>query len=398
METANQAPLPRAEEMFGRGLREIAWQVPLIGWVGGIVSTFVVVSLSNWLHPETTSDLLSGEHRVSFLVSVVISWGVSWWCISWLLGNIRRGQWLFACLVGVELLTRRLDYSLRAVIDLMHGKALYEAIRPALGLNWSYLSDGVFFGAGIAAAVTIALKLRPQRLVLVPLVSAAAFPIAFGITELVSGSIGNLAVNKEQLLGRTLQGLFFGLALWAGFECQRRRTLSAVRVDDRRFDTGMFVIWPAVGLLLGLDLLVAASNEHNGTWQGPVLITVAVLAILASAVMNMVFLYRAWAAIRSPFTTSPGSAVGLLFVPLFNFYWIFQAFPGMASAYNAYVDHHEFRVPHLSRGWFLSFVLSSFVVEIPLAGLFFTWLPVVAGAVMISRLGDAVNRLPEAPA
>jgi len=36
--------------------------------------------------------------------------------------------------------------------------------------------------------------------------------------------------------------------------------------------------------------------------------------------------------------TTPGKAVGFLFIPLFNFYWVFIAIYGLAKALNAETD------------------------------------------------------------
>jgi hypothetical protein len=68
----------------------------------------------------------------------------------------------------------------------------------------------------------------------------------------------------------------------------------------------------------------------------------ALLALSAGTVALLVFLYRAWDAIQDGWTAvSPGSAVGLLFVPCFNFYWVFVGVAGLAGEVNAFVHRHR---------------------------------------------------------
>jgi hypothetical protein len=43
--------------------------------------------------------------------------------------------------------------------------------------------------------------------------------------------------------------------------------------------------------------------------------------------------HRMWTVIQGPDCPSPGKAVGLLFVPLFNFYWIFRVYVGWVTEY-----------------------------------------------------------------
>ncbi|MBI1830660.1 MAG: hypothetical protein HYR84_04330, partial [Planctomycetes bacterium] len=54
---------------------------------------------------------------------------------------------------------------------------------------------------------------------------------------------------------------------------------------------------------------------------------------VVSLILGLVWLYQAWRAVLpddSEYT--PGLMVGLLFVPVFNFYWMFHTIPGLSSA------------------------------------------------------------------
>ena len=51
-------------------------------------------------------------------------------------------------------------------------------------------------------------------------------------------------------------------------------------------------------------------------------------AVIATTVLH----YRCWKAVPAEFArTTPGAAVGLLFVPFFHFYWYFVSYAGLAE-------------------------------------------------------------------
>ncbi|NQV24750.1 MAG: hypothetical protein HQ518_10305 [Rhodopirellula sp.] len=55
--------------------------------------------------------------------------------------------------------------------------------------------------------------------------------------------------------------------------------------------------------------------------------------VFSLTVLGLVWLGRSWSAAPRQYRfTSPSRAVGLMFVPLFNFFWAFHAFPGLAKS------------------------------------------------------------------
>jgi hypothetical protein len=61
------------------------------------------------------------------------------------------------------------------------------------------------------------------------------------------------------------------------------------------------------------------------------------VGLVVSGVLQLIFLYLAWALIQDGRSrTTPGGAVGKLFVPIFNIYWIFVAIGGLAADLNRY--------------------------------------------------------------
>ena len=66
---------------------------------------------------------------------------------------------------------------------------------------------------------------------------------------------------------------------------------------------------------------------------GGIVLALGVISCLVGSIFYLVWLYKAWkVASRSPEDPSPGQAVGFLFIPFFNLYWIFRAVPGLSAA------------------------------------------------------------------
>jgi len=75
------------------------------------------------------------------------------------------------------------------------------------------------------------------------------------------------------------------------------------------------------------------------TWG---VLLLAWLSLMATWTMGCIFLYKAWDLIQDGKPrTSPGLAVGFLFIPVFSLYWIFVAFWGLAQDLNGYAEEHD---------------------------------------------------------
>ena len=81
-----------------------------------------------------------------------------------------------------------------------------------------------------------------------------------------------------------------------------------------------------------------------------------------SIVISLVLLYKVWAAIQDGHArTTPGKAVGYMFIPFFQLYWLFQAYWGYAKDYNSYISRHGISTSRLSEGLFLYYCILPFV-------------------------------------
>jgi hypothetical protein len=167
---------------------------------------------------------------------------------------------------------------------------------------------------------------------------------------------------------------------------------AAARINKLLYMSVIAFGWIAGGGVLSLwseDLKKRASDIPEE------LALLAALAALASSVMFIVLFYKSWAAIQDgKARTTPGKALGFLFIPIFQLYWIFQVFPGLATDYNRYAERYRLAVPRLSRGLLLTYVILCFTTWIPLVGIPLTVMALAIGLSMISEICDGVNALP----
>lgn len=90
------------------------------------------------------------------------------------------------------------------------------------------------------------------------------------------------------------------------------------------------------------------------------------LSAIASMVLFYIILYRHWQLIQDGYArTTPGKAVGFLFIPFFNLYWIFEAFPGLVRDTNAYVQRHGLPVKMQDTGLATAFCILTLLCLIP---------------------------------
>jgi hypothetical protein len=73
------------------------------------------------------------------------------------------------------------------------------------------------------------------------------------------------------------------------------------------------------------------------------------VALIVMQVFFYILLYKAWNQIQDGHAqTSPGQAVGFLFIPFFNLYWVFVAYRGLAVDMNHYARRHDLDIPPVS--------------------------------------------------
>ncbi|MGD0353740.1 MAG: tetratricopeptide repeat protein [Dehalococcoidia bacterium] len=179
------------------------------------------------------------------------------------------------------------------------------------------------------------------------------------------------------------------------------------------------------GFALGFILTIVGSMLYSTGLVviGLLLILIAIPMYIYSFVVGSLLVYRMWESIQDGYVrATPAKAVGFLFVPYFNLYWIFQALWGFSKDCNQYIDRHQVTVRKLPEGLSLAFCIVSLlsflvppIIEVPIIGalmitgislafyivafLSFLVLPIIAdliiGALLINRVCDTVNQLPQ---
>ena len=138
-------------------------------------------------------------------------------------------------------------------------------------------------------------------------------------------------------------------------------TVGEMRSAFKRFAWSFWSYIGSLGLMfigmIGLVVVMAVTNAGSGRnkpliaddGSGALMFALGcglfMLICLATTVLLVVYscilLYRYWR-VMQPYTTltTPGKAVGFLFIPFYNLYWVFVAYHGLAKAIDAYIDSH----------------------------------------------------------
>ena len=120
--------------------------------------------------------------------------------------------------------------------------------------------------------------------------------------------------------------------------------------------------------------------------------------LLAQVILTYLVIYKMWASIRdgNQTRTTPGKAIGFLFIPFFNLYWLFQVWAGFPTDYNQYVEQHRLSVPHLGSGIYTAYPVLIVLSVIPGLNVLTALVGLFVFFVIIAKTSDAVNRLADA--
>lgn len=165
------------------------------------------------------------------------------------------------------------------------------------------------------------------------------------------------------------------------------------RVSKRVFVSliGVAMGVEAVLYPLALPAAIARRQADIGIYIG-----LALVASLFATVVWLVLLYRLWSAIQDgQARTTPGKAVGLLFIPYYNFYWLFRVVWGFSKDYNRYRDRYGLSTPRLPEGLFLAYSILLVCRAIPFAGWLMSVPTFIVAMFLVPKACDAVNALPE---
>lgn len=131
----------------------------------------------------------------------------------------------------------------------------------------------------------------------------------------------------------------------------------------------------AAGNEVNAEGMPEISNAQAGSMGiGIILVMGGSLLHSLSFIPVCINLYRAWSCLQPGglARTTPGKGIGFLFIPIFNLYWLFMAFNGLAKDWNqttsTYSDLQA--APKLSEGVFLTFCIGCFLPPLSLIMLF----------------------------
>ena len=135
--------------------------------------------------------------------------------------------------------------------------------------------------------------------------------------------------------------------------------------------TPMFIGWFISFLAMAFLAIVFMEGRGRDREVIPFLMFPAMFpAMIGTMIPLMTLVYKAWASIEDgkPRTT-PIVAVLLLFVPIFNIYWMFQAYWGWTQDFNEYAKKHNLSVRRAPEGLALTYCIFLLLGSIPILGL-----------------------------
>ena len=114
--------------------------------------------------------------------------------------------------------------------------------------------------------------------------------------------------------------------------------ISDANTINFNFTAYVFSLVAGVTLLLvgrGIILLGIGRNAGALVLPGLVFVMISVAVLIVNLVFWCMLHYHLWKVVpRDIARTTPGKAVGLTFIPLFNFYWVFVSCLGLSKDIN----------------------------------------------------------------
>lgn len=303
----------------------------------------------------------------------------------------------------------------RYVANVFAAVAALAAVYPlAQGLlDWVLDGGGapepVFLAANFASnavwvlAMFLALELAYRftpRVWIAPLLAASlATFAALALRVLVIGPLAGLPTGDAATFTATgiLGAVAFALTLTVGY---RLAGWADVTLEERpRGFVSRSGYATALYSLLGIPLLVllvalgldVRPQPGDSVW---LLIVAFSIPVVLWTICFLAFLYRIWSALPADQArTTPARAVALLFVPIFNLYWVFPAIVGFARDFNAVRARRNLPEPALPVALFAAYPVLTILTLVPVVGVWVTPLSFAALLAIVGRAADAANAL-----
>lgn len=383
----------RAASLFGVDGARIRWEHGLVLFAALFLESIAKFGIARWIH--------GGGRR-------------SWTDTAWILLERLGTEAALALLIllayrfirrpSVAIPVVALGYAL-VHMAFMAGTGLQapQGARPAFSeILLQAGSTGFIYAALMLAVLEIALR----RLRNLPVVFFAAsigaavgavawsalfiYPMFFGASLSLSSLLSGLPMA---LAG----GVIFALVWWGGLAIAAATPFFRPPAEvylSRSFYAG--AIYALLGVpMFTLILVVLLTVTRNWRADGitATLLIITWLVMVAGAVVVLRFVYRMWDGLRADGPrTSPGKAVALLFIPVFNLYWMFQVFGGFATDFNRAAAARNVAV-RLPRALFAAYPIAAMLAAFPIWGMLST--PVALGILLaiVAKASDALNAL-----
>ncbi len=130
-----------------------------------------------------------------------------------------------------------------------------------------------------------------------------------------------------------------------------------------------FYLW-SVGLGYLGGIILFAIGLGRGEHETTVWSFLGVLFIGYASIITLIFIHKIWEAIQDGYArTTPGKAVGFMFIPIFILYWQFPVYWGFAKDFNKLILRRGLSIAPISEGLFLAYPILYLCILIPFVGI-----------------------------
>ena len=149
-----------------------------------------------------------------------------------------------------------------------------------------------------------------------------------------------------------------------------------------------------VKMIANLQSVTTPDELEASSSSAFVLIGVGGLFFLGALIYRLIIVYRSWLILQpgNP-TSTPGKAVGFLFIPFFNLYWMFIAYWKWSVDYTRITSQYPGlqAAPKVSSGLFLTGCILFIVSNVPIISIFAAPVSLIIELIMAKQTCNAVN-------
>lgn len=170
------------------------------------------------------------------------------------------------------------------------------------------------------------------------------------------------------------------------------------RISKEQFVGGWLISNLGALALLVMVFLFGALFPRGSVLHLIIFSFIAYALLIYALVLYFILIYKMWLAIDGlGARTSPGKAVGFMFIPLFNLYWMFQVFWGWTVDFNKIAKERNFNSPHMPEGLALTATIFGVIGFIPYLGLLLWPVQIILLTILFTKICNGINSMPEIP-